>query len=864
MESRHPPKFPLKGGLLRTAPPSEALGAYFASEEIEEAELWLRVAMGRLDPARRAGWKLHLSATPTSLPDLLARALPVLHRLAYPFKVIRDALELEALNDGRFGLEQVGKAVTIYPPTERAAAEAAAALREALRGLSGPWIPTDFRFAEDGPVYYRFAPFDARFQRDALGRRQRLLRHPEAGDVVEGSVDPPAPIHLPPGEAYDHLAALRERFWLVEVLQLSAKGGAFLTLDRQWAAKNKTAKTFVLKTGKSGTHSDGRGRDARDALMGEHGALQRLAGVPGVPEAGELFCDDAMVAALARPYIEGERWWDLWTAPDARTPEARAGFSAALASLFDVVERCHAAGVLIRDLSPGNILWDGAQAHILDFELYHDIGDAAPGYRRGTLGFYDPAVAREAPPKKDVDRYALLALAFMAHTGLHPACLLGGLGDWVENRISVGCAPAFGRAWKEAFSSREDEADFSRHFQGVLKHLSDTPEDISIPWDGQACAVGAENQLRDGLRAFLEMPESEGECNVYSGAAGLIMFAAEWRGAEMADLLSRSAWDAVAEKMTRQAQEILHIPGLYFGASGVALALAALGRFLPSAALRDQSAQLFDAAAEAALCTKIPDLSQGLAGWIMALCVAGDLLEDNQFQRRAHAAGERLVGLAEDVVGGGRQWPWPEGPYGTLSGAAQDGFAHGTAGVVHTLFRLGERTGEASFIEAAEAGLHNLRRNARRHPAGFVWWPPAAGDDAVWNAWCHGTPGVVKAFAQGLRLRPHADDQALVAQALRGIASANNSGFVLCHGIASRLDGHIEGRNALGAAWTPFHGEAEEDARLLASLDLVGLEAVQSRGEAGAEAGGLMAGSLGAARSVLQYRSEMKESRLLP
>ncbi|MBI3118258.1 MAG: hypothetical protein HYZ00_06215, partial [Candidatus Hydrogenedentes bacterium] len=293
-------------------PPEDAveqvLRGLFAPGDWRPDGLWYRVWMNRLAASTqserilRAGWKLHLSSTPVQLPYLAAKALPCLRSLGFPFKMLRTPSLLERMNDGRLGLFQVGKAVTVYPPSESSAAEAAALLAAALRGMDGPHVPTDFRFSENAPVYFRFGPFDGRFIVDISGQKRRIVLHPELGEIID---DPameqhPKPAHLPIREPYDHLHFLRDDFRFVRFLQISAKGATLVAMHRTDADR-----PLLIKTAKRGTHSDLLGRDALWGLRREHEFLGRLAGCPGIPSPGELRLDGNEVAALVRPYVEG-------------------------------------------------------------------------------------------------------------------------------------------------------------------------------------------------------------------------------------------------------------------------------------------------------------------------------------------------------------------------------------------------------------------------------------------------------------------------------------------------------------------------------------------------------------------------------
>ena len=819
--------------------------------------IWVRVWMDRLDPTQRAGWKIHVSAIPSTLPEMIARALPTLDRLGLPFKVIRTPADLERMNDGRFGLTQIGKAMTLYPPNEAEALHAAQALQEALHGLPGPHIPSDRAFHDGAPVYFRFGPYDGRMQIDALGRARRILAHPEHGDVIDdtdgGEVPPPSPALLPQSPPYDHLAFLRDRLFIVQVLQLSAKGGAFLAVENTPPVRD----ALFLKTAKAFTHSDLFGRDALWAIRREHAFLERLAGLPGIPPAGELLSGDGVVALL-RPYIEGERWWDLWTRPDARAPHTRELLRHALESLWRVVQACHERGVLIRDLSPGNILLAGDGPFLLDFELAHDAASSEPPYRRGTLGFYDPARTRFAPPGPSCDHYALLALALMAHTGIHPAWFPEGLVH-----APIPLAGAFPTAWRHTWDTRSRAETFAPAFETLLDSMK-TPHqpDASPPGPLDPEALWANVHAR--FVRFREEDRSVDGLNVYSGVSGLILAGAEQNPGRLSMLFTEAHWKALAAEMIERAQALLHIPGLYFGASGVAAALWNLAHAREDALLRDDALGLFRQVEEHATDSLVPDLCQGWAGYAAAWLAVHTLAPASESRAPLQRAAERLLALAQRTPEGGLLWPWPEGPYGSMSGARSLGFAHGVAGIVHTLLRLYTVLDDPALLDAAEGGLRTLRQTVRLQD-GFAWWPPSVDDDTVWNAWCHGTPGIVKTFVQALAVREHPEDRALLRAALHGIAAANNSGWCLCHGVASRLDAYTDARSVTGTAWTEFQPAADQDAAVLAALDLNLLEESQRNGEAGAEAGGLMTGAAGVLRALSRYtRIDTPVRGLLP
>lgn len=815
-----------------TADPTLSLLAqHFSSRDLTIEPLWIRIRLSRAplgaegaNPRHLSGWKLHLSSTPVDWQQLLQRALPILDAWGGPFKVIASSPQLERLNDGVFGLTQVGKAATIYCEDEPAAAMLAEQLAEALRGLRGPRIPTDTRFREDAPVYFRFGPFDYRTIVDAMGQTKRLLRHPEHGDVLdepEGGPPSPKPRILPQREPYDHLAFLRKEFLLVQLLHLSAKGAVVL------AARNEqpVQEALLVKTARAGTHADCHGRDAVWALKREHALLQRLAGTPGIPEAGELRYDGDEVAALIRPYHDGITLTKLWTAPNSATPPARHRYKEVIAKVRAIMKAIHDRGIIVRDLSPENVLvTNDGEVILLDLELAHEVGDTTSPYRRGTLGFYDQSVDREAPPTPKDDLFALWHIEQLLFHGIHPA-------------------------WEGAYIPRSN-ASIER-MRAVRSKFPSPSIDLRA-------------------RTYLSQALTEtNSVNVYSGLAGLILLALEWRP----KLLTAE----MAERLLPEAEKLLHIPGFAFGASGPALALIAAGHLLKNPALAAQGRDLLDRIDTS---TQIPDYCQGLAGFLAALLTAHDISRDTHFLKRAIVVGDQLTALrmtprksSESFVLSPPSkgdigecfldssahptqatWPWPTGPYGTLSDAVNYGFAHGVAGVVTVLLRLHAATDHEPFLAAAREGLETIRGAAvDLQEVDGVWWPVSPDDHTCWNGWCHGTPGILLALAEAIRLKVPGDWTTLAARARTGAIAANCGHFCLCHGIASRLEAL-----ATIAPLLPPSPEADacmaRDAALLASLDLESLSAQPAATFQHEDPRGLFTGAAGAFRTLLRAR----------
>ena len=88
------------------------------------------------------GWKIHISATILSARSIFRLVAPYLKRRGILFKAPKSLFELQRLNAGIFyGFSQVGKFITIYPPSSEVALVITPELHRLTAKESGPLIP---------------------------------------------------------------------------------------------------------------------------------------------------------------------------------------------------------------------------------------------------------------------------------------------------------------------------------------------------------------------------------------------------------------------------------------------------------------------------------------------------------------------------------------------------------------------------------------------------------------------------------------------------------------------------------------------------------------------------------------------------
>ncbi|WP_255277827.1 class IV lanthionine synthetase LanL [Actinomadura madurae] len=429
--------------------------AHENGREIVADDTWVSVHDPRFDiPAQ--GWKLHVSARPGTLAATLDRVLPVLLGTACDFKAARSAAVLSDLNSGDGDAGAVGKAVTVYPAPDEVTA-LGHALAEALAGMAGPRIVSDRRVRPDAPVYYRYAPFLPQYKVDENGEFSLIVVGP-SGDTLPGAAGaeftcPPwatDPFRSAPSEAAAASSpatsspatsspatsspatsspATQASAASAEAGSAAAKPGRMIggryrvtsgvmrgPRGSVYRAEAPDGRPVIVKEARAYVGERPEGFDLRMYLRNELRILRALTGIPGVPEAldhfrhGEdeyLVMTDAGTTDLNRHVAESGVYSD--------------GDLTALASrILEVLDAVHERGVVVRDLSPKNIVVEDGRCTLIDFGTsgYEDL--QMPGWSRG-FSVPDQRTGRPSTPADDY--FSLGATLFYAATGLNPVII---------------------------------------------------------------------------------------------------------------------------------------------------------------------------------------------------------------------------------------------------------------------------------------------------------------------------------------------------------------------------------------------------------------------------------------------------------
>ncbi len=693
------------------------------------------------------GWKLHVSTRAPALPDLARVIVPVLVAAGCVFKLARSRRVLAELNDGLSSPASVGKAVTVYPDQQRVR-DLGRELAALLAGWPGPRVLSDRRVAPSAPVYYRYGPFAVAWEADPFGGLRTSLHGPD-GEVFEGAAtltyrqpswvtDPFT--GAPAGEPSPGDAVVGGHYRITAGLRQSAQGNIYRAVDQ------RDGRAVVTKQARALVAEDRDGADARLRLRNERRVLQALDGVEGVPRFLDHFRhgdDEFLVTSDCGPASLVEdvaRRGPYPVGPGPRSLTALAG------GLARILAALHARGVIMRDLSPKNIVIGETGPSLVDFGIAGYDGLHLPG---ATFGYAPGRQWRGEPPAEADDYYALGMTLLFAVSGLEPVNL-GEDRDQPRARALQTIASLYGERptgiiGLTAGLLSEAEPTARAAFEGLLSGRPCAagrpagPLPVMGPFTSQAAAEVTGTLLDDLLKRTGEMLNSSPadqaahDAGIYHGSSGIGLELLHHMSAPgAAQMLGDLAAFSVAA-----AQRVKLPPGLFAGTTGVAIFLreaAASGITVPASRweLPGPGWQ-----------PEGSDLTAGAAGVGL-----GHLWLHQASGDPAHLAVAERCG--QDIIAGLR--PSSLSPAGTqmLIGVdATAGRAHGLAGVTEFLLTLALRTGDQPTLTAAARHASQLADHTRRLLPGArsSAAPPIA------MSWCQGLTGIGQVLLQaGLAL----------------------------------------------------------------------------------------------------------------
>ncbi len=567
-----------------------------------------------------------------------------------------------------------GTFITVYPEGSTGQLRALAQeLDEVTFGLPGPAIPSDRPLRTGGLVHYRFGAYEGLPMLTDNGTYEAMLVAP-GGTLIPDRCQPW--FEVPDWAPWDPFEAVAEspdesqpsqnspilagRHRVVRAVRHSFRGGVFRAVDEH------TAQRVIVKGARAYAGAGLDGRDARDGLRHEAKMLDLLAPTGLAPRCVHLFQQHSDLF-LVEDEVAGVTLRD-WTAqhvtarPGETAPGARVQRIAR--HLIRVVQRLHDLGLVVRDLSPENVLvGHGDVLTLLNVETVVPAGTVvtpaySPGYGAPELLNESQQVA--ADPRADL--YALGATLFHLATGADPALLPDTqpardtwtrFGEWLQ---VLGRGNVTIRGLTPAILALVHEDPAQRAGLTVAAAALDRAEAVPLtsvtraayPDEGRLLGDGIDHLVTSAAPGSSWWPNAPGDStdplNVQHGASGVLGVLARALVHRPDDERLRRVVSEAADWVAGQVdREPRMLPGLHFGRSGTAWALLDAAVALKDWELRRIRTELL---------LRIPahgarlGVAHGVAGLGLALVHGWEVTRDRRLLERVTQAADFVAAAA--------------------------------------------------------------------------------------------------------------------------------------------------------------------------------------------------------------------------
>lgn len=374
------------------------------------------------------GWKVHLAPALPDVAEVVAATARLCFDRGLTFKHLARHEYAWALNGKYAPRAASGKVAVVYPNADTDLDELFGELLRVFGGYRGPRVLGDYRLG-DSIVHTRYGAFTARYGRDAAGEPVLALTD-AAGELVpdQRGVRPYTPPFAERPAAIDAAPSTpgaqpqRPVYTVDSALHSSNTGGVY-------RARNiATGDAVTLKEARHFTGFDAGLRSAVDRLGAQRDSMRALAGTGVTPEVLDYFTQGDS-DFLAYRFVPGSTLQE-WSAarnpaliqgrPDEPVPvEVAHAFAEAvteqLARLARLVAATHAAGVILADLHPANVIVEpNGELQIIDLEAATRTADTAALFV-GAQGFVRPGQGG-----RDADEFALAATELYLYVPMVP------------------------------------------------------------------------------------------------------------------------------------------------------------------------------------------------------------------------------------------------------------------------------------------------------------------------------------------------------------------------------------------------------------------------------------------------------------
>lgn len=767
---------------------------------------WLHFIYKKDNPPVQ-GYKLHVSASLNSALEVVKLVLPILEREKTSFKITRTMHDLNNILEGKAGLTQVGKFITIYPYNNHQAVNLGTEIHKITDGLQGPHVPYEKALGPRSLVHYRYGAFkQMKLQLDngqlvnAILDKNGKLKQDLRDENQYSEEDDPFQLAGIKVWRRNHESVLKNRYLRTDLLYKSPKSSCWLGLDLS------LLNTVIIKEAYSGMMVEENGVDAKERILHEAKILTELQDFDCCPTVIDSW-KETNSSYLILDFIEGTNLKSVLAELASKGISINEKtLKKWFRELCVIIKNLHDRRITHNDLKPDNIIIDKqGHLHILDFEL---ASRADTNYTARTLGtqgyFFQTTNGVKLPFDNDI--YSLGAILASMITQRDISLLPPAWNYMNELEFYNHISPSLIKIVDRCLSTKTNYR--FKNVDEILELLDNNHlhKEVNLQNDQKIQTHTFLNHAKNIGNGIIEESifTSDQECflvtkhpinyayparDIYMGNSGIGIFLLElW------DISRETKYKIHAEKIANWLQK--HnpkigrehpLPGLYFGEAGVGLFYLYLYK------MTNNDNYLKEAEKKSDLVSKIPctsaDIMVGYAGVGLFHLFLARTTTNNVFYERAKEAAEKILDDV-NVEGGGYKWKTLS-IHEKSSDTEYLGFAHGSAGIAYFLLELYKDTKIECFLNFATKiadWLFTLSHPVLSDGTGLNW-PETENGDRLGVFWCHGAVGIGTMFLEAFNVTKDTKYLEVIRAVARTVCFGGKwVGTTQCHGLAGNCE----------------------------------------------------------------------------
>jgi serine/threonine protein kinase len=741
------------------------------------------------------GWKLHISANVSNASDILKTVILYLVEHSLSFKHAYGIDDLQYLNSGNGGITQVGKFITIYFNNEFDFINHTNSLNQLFTSnYRVPFIITDKRFNNNGPLFYRYGAISSSEEQNEMGVFESILldsNDNKSIDKREHSFYIPEGISDPFPESKEvnidfSNKILKDRYVLLDKLFESYKAESFLVLDM---LKGDFCFTKIAKSDietENGIYSD-------DLLKHESTILATL-NCNAVPKLQDYFTKDNRTIIVTE-FIDGITLYDF-----IRLNAIKGLFlnkkqlKTIFMSILQNIKQLEKNTITHNDLKPSNILINKKLSTIIvDFEtsLSQNIDNKTVTAIR-TRGFYNKTI------QGNPDYYSLGMILYFILTGYNisdapreydvlerPLHYLTGYKNSVLEQLITNLCSNKCESIETIINDFNNAITIkATTFKLSKSNLSET----SVMYKKIAEGIVQwlfENSIENNNYIYWKSSHvfnaGEGRMDINIGSSGIVIFLSyyyKYCNNELTDKKRNKIVKAINYIISKKYNN--QITGLFVGESGKMLATLSFCysfNVLNNVLFTNNIQYIIDNV------PKNDDFYNGKAGVGFLFLTLYKVTDNKLYLDYAITIANTIINNAEyndtDIY-------WID----HLTQKHFLGFAHGIAGIGYFLTQLYLVSNNDMYLSIINNIAETLiRYSEQSNKPLLINWPDEQDQNISNNFWCNGTAGIAQFFLETYKITKNVEYEKILLKSVNTVTKC--SSFLnptMCHGLSGNIN----------------------------------------------------------------------------